>query len=238
MDARTRRIAFCDAQRAVRLADMELTAALAVAGEETVLAIGVDELQAVQFRAVAHRHDERTFVQPQAMRPDPFADQIRMVIRRRQSRLPDRPRFLAGLGLAPGVLGLPLAPHRLDARAMRGFFLWGQSPPDVRPPGLGRARAPVAEGPGGDAVVVQHIPARIIAALALACEAMQPAIRLDDFRRRQAGTVDRGAELLDVFAHRRTVTPRPCGSPRCAAPASAGFLPRSSRRRARPGSRA
>jgi hypothetical protein len=48
---------------------------------------------------------------------------------------------------------------------------------------------------------MENIPARIIAELPVAGEAMQLAVWLDNFRRVQPSAVDRCAELLDGFAH-------------------------------------
>jgi hypothetical protein len=100
-----------------------------------------------------------------------------------------------------GVFGLTLAPHGLHARPVRGFLLRGQPAANVRPPRLGKSAAPVAESSGGNAVIMENIPARIIAELPVAREAMQLAVWLDDFRRVQPSAVDRRAELLDGFTH-------------------------------------
>jgi hypothetical protein len=48
---------------------------------------------------------------------------------------------------------------------------------------------------------MENIPARIIAGLPVAREAMQLAVWLNDFRRVQPSAVDRRAELLDGFTH-------------------------------------
>src|SRR3977135_1758436 len=103
-----------------------------------------------------------------------------MILRGRPGGLPDQCRFLAGLNLALGVFGLSRSPHGLHARPVRGFLLRGQPAANVRPPSLGKPAAPVAESSGGNAVIMENIPARIIAGLPVAREAMQLAVWLDD----------------------------------------------------------
>ena len=64
-----------------------------------------------------------------------------------------------------------------------------------------KSAAPVAESSGGNSVIMQNIPTRVVAGLAVAGEAMQLAIWFDDLRRVQPRTVDSSTELLDGFIH-------------------------------------
>src|SRR2546430_9852041 len=124
------------------------------------------------------------------MRSDAFRDQIGVIVRCGCGGVPNRFRLLAGLNLALGVLGLALAPHGLHARPVRGFLLRGQPAANIRPPSLGKSAAPVAESSGGNAVIMENIPARIIAGLPVSRESMQLAVWLADFRRRGSSAVD------------------------------------------------
>jgi hypothetical protein len=71
---------------------------------------------------------------------------------------------------------------------------------EVRPPRSLYVGAPVAEAPGRNAVAVEDIPARVVAAPSIRGEAMELAVRLDALRRDQPGGLHSLDELVDPIA--------------------------------------
>ncbi|MDS4015697.1 MAG: hypothetical protein RKP46_15320, partial [Candidatus Accumulibacter sp.] len=153
-----------------------------------------------------HLDDELSLMQQRAVRPDALADKIGVVVWRRRRRKQDRLCRLCGLCSSPCFIGFALAPHCLGLGPVLGFLYRRQCAADVCSPELHQARPPVAKAPGGNSISVQQIPSCVIIPPAVAGEAPQLSIWLDGFRWRQASSLNRMAELLDVVvddAHRR-----------------------------------
>ena len=58
----------------------------------------------------------------QPMSLDALLCQMGMILRGGLSCLPDRCGLLSGLSHAPGIIGLSLAPHGLQAHPVQGFL--------------------------------------------------------------------------------------------------------------------
>src|SRR5262245_5638028 len=99
MNTRTRGVAFGDTQRVGGLVDEEVTAARPTTCQESLFAAGFDELQTMQRGVVAHRNDERAIVEAYPVRLGTFPEQIRMVLGRISSSMPDGAGFLTRLEL-------------------------------------------------------------------------------------------------------------------------------------------
>src|SRR5262245_26699872 len=152
MDTRTCGVAFGNTQRPVGLADEKIAAAHPATRQESLVAIGFDELQAMQRGGVAHRNDERTVVKADPVRLDTFRDQIRMIFGCILRSLPFEPGFLAGFGFMLVLLSFALPPLGIHACPMGSFFLRKRRASDVCPPLLMHTAAPVSESTGGNPV--------------------------------------------------------------------------------------
>ena len=178
--------------------DRVVTAGDPAARQKAFLAVAVDELQGAQLPgAVVHRDNQRVAVAANAVRLNLLAHQVRMRRRCRLCGLPqtgrsDRRRLLSLLAIRLALLLRLL--HAADqlvilvVRHLRAL---------ARAPRLGESRAPAAERAGRDAVQVQHVPARLVARLAVCGETMQRAVCRDRVRDRQTGARNRRAELRE-----------------------------------------
>src|SRR5258707_8958115 len=110
-----------------------------------------------------------------------------MIVGRRLSRFQDCRRSGCGLGSALSFIGFAFALHGFELRTVRRFFRWSERAPNVGPPTLLDASAPVAETSSGATVAMNDIPTSVVASLAVACKAMQLAVGYDPVVRLQAG---------------------------------------------------
>ena len=146
----------------MRAADAEIAASHAPAGQEPLVAIRPDELQGMQFAALAHRDQQRVVVQARAVGLNALAHEVGMIARRGCRSVPDLRRFRGSFGLPRLALGIKL---RLCLRHMplEGFpFHRGKRLVALRLPVLGKSRRPVAEATS-QTVVEQLAPARRVA---------------------------------------------------------------------------
>ena len=202
MDACARGEALGNAQHPVRLANAEVTAANASAGQVAFAAIRTDELQRVQHSCrVPNWQHKAFFVQPCAIGGNPFAGQVSVAgagigFRPQQTGL--FPCFLLAFGFfSPSFLLC-----RLDLCPVCGFFGWGQGASHVRSPVLpAQPIAPVLEAPGGDAVQVQQIGRIALAAPAFGIAAVNDAIGQQVSRGNNSAPGQRIPELLEGVRH-------------------------------------
>jgi hypothetical protein len=160
-----------------------MAAGHAAAEKEVFCAVRRDELQVVQDTGrIVHRHDQLIVIEPQPVGANPLCSEIRMVRGGIGGAVPYFRGPRTGLRLAFLFLLLLLA-FGLGNLSLVGRDLFGsQFPADVRPPCLINVTAPTSKGTGNVARV-QNVPSSIIAAPAVAREAVQLAIRFDQVRR-------------------------------------------------------
>src|SRR3990172_5744101 len=115
-----------------------------------------------------------------------LVQKVRVICPCRCRRLPDRRCLLRAPGISPGFFRFALAPHRLYTRPVCCLFGRREIAPDFGAPGLADSAAPIAEATSRNAIIVQRIPSGIVAALAVAGEPPQLAVRLYHLRRNQA----------------------------------------------------
>ena len=202
MDACAGSEALGNAQHPIRLADAEVTAANAPAGQVAFPAIRSDELQRVQHsRRVTDRQYKAFPVHPCAIGGNALAGQVVMAVAGIGFR-PQQAGPLPCFRFALGFFGFTLPPGRLDLRPVRRFLGWGQGAPHVRPPVLpAQPIAPVLEAPGGEAVQVQQIGRIALAAPAFRVAAMNDAIGQQVSRGNDAAPGQRIPELLEGVRH-------------------------------------
>ena len=179
-------------------AQQEVAAIDASPAQVLLVAVGIDELQAVQqSSAIAHWHQQLVAFDTGAMGLDPLALQVGVVLQRLR-RAPARQRHRPGFLLALQLVGFAFELQRLQALAVGvalplGHGAVGLSAPFVRDP-----LTPASESPGRDAVGVQHIPARIIAGPVVGGKAVEQSIGLDQGRWQQTCGHD---GLFEFFDH-------------------------------------
>src|SRR5215831_12765772 len=74
-------------------------------------------------------------------------------------------------------------------------------------PGILFTGSPIAKATGGDAIRMQHIPARLVARSPVCRETMNFAVRNDFFRRSQSRVEDGVPELIDNVRDHLAITP-------------------------------
>src|SRR5690606_19789432 len=129
----------------------------------------------------SHRNDQGAIVHADAMSTDALCGQIRMV----RCRLRPSPYLSGtrrGLSVPSGFLLLSSSAHRLNALAVHAPLLGRELATEVGAPRFRNTGAPAAERARGDAVVVQDVPAAVIASPTVCREAMQRSV-CDDLLR-------------------------------------------------------